>query len=169
MGPSVLAGCGSASNEPRAEAAVSEELRGCLASEQAMSDGDPAAVSSNTEIQPREATSPSYLALVGYRQSLDAATADCEATHPSEGSEGACRPVLSSKPVADCVARQHGLEEGLAPFDSKALFHPQHDRITVTVANTLHEEPGLKSGRLLILDAATGELLDKVRWQTTAR
>lgn len=85
--------------------------------------------------------------------------AACRADAPDEPGTGLSRGAV------ECIARAAGLPEGLQPWELSAFRHAALDREVWSVLNTIRvEENCSESGCGLLLDAATGAILEWGRW-----
>ena len=77
-----------------------------------------------------------------------------------------CDGPLISDGAARCLAFASGLEEGLEPVEPELRYDFVSMSITWVVMNvTVNEGPsGMRSGKILLIDAVTGELVDQRRW-----
>jgi hypothetical protein len=89
------------------------------------------------------------------------ATSGCEA---AGGSNCASSDWYGSG-AASCIAEVEGLEAGITAWDVSLVYHSRLEAVVWNVSTTLSSDgAGTSDGKLMSLDATTGELLEASNW-----
>lgn len=91
----------------------------------------------------------------------DPTAAEVQQACESGGGTGCNAALFLREATARCLAEQDGLAEGVEPWVMWLGYHAERRRPAWTVSNTLGEN----GGELRLIDAETGEVLDRLTWQ----